>query len=257
MNNLARESEKIALVTGAGSGIGRAVSIALRAAGFTVFLAGRREEQLLETAAAAGGDASQDMVPIRADVADSASVHSLFGEVRNRCGRLDLLFNNAGTNAPAVPVEELTLEQWNTVVAVNLTGSFLCAQQAFKLMKEQSPQGGRIINNGSISAHVPRPHSAPYTATKHAITGLTKSLSLDGRPFNIACGQIDIGNAETEMTARMAKGVLQADGTLASEPRMNVEHVAQAVVYMASLPLEANVQFMTVMATRMPFIGRG
>jgi len=247
---------KIAVVTGAGSGIGRAVSLALQGAGYSVVLAGRRAEELQRTAsmASAGGGS---MLAVPTDVGDPAAVKALFAAAKEAFGRLDLLFNNAGRGTPPIPMEELTVEQWNAVVAVNLTGAFLCAQEAIRMMKAQQPQGGRIINNGSISAHVPRPHSAPYTATKHAITGLTRSISLDGRPFNIACGQIDIGNAATEMTERMSKGVLQADGSLAAEPRMEVRHVADAVLYMANLPLDANVEFMTVMATRMPFIGRG
>jgi NAD(P)-dependent dehydrogenase (short-subunit alcohol dehydrogenase family) len=247
---------KIAVVTGAGSGIGRAVSLALQAAGFSVVLAGRRPAELQRTssmAAAQGGT----MLAVPTDVGDPAAVKALFAATNHTFGRLDLLFNNAGRGTPPVPMEDLTVEQWNAVVAVNLTGAFLCAQEAIRMMKAQQPQGGRIINNGSISAHVPRPHSAPYTATKHAITGLTRSISLDGRAFNIACGQIDIGNAATEMTERMSKGVLQADGSLAVEPRMDVRHVADAVLYMANLPLDANVEFITVMATKMPFIGRG
>ena len=242
-------TSKTAVVTGAGSGIGRAVSLALRSAGFFVVLAGRREEELKKTAALAQGDTA--VVPT--DVTDPESVKSLFSKLE----RLDLLFNNAGMGAPGVPMDELTFEQWTAVVNVNLTGSFLCAQQAMKLMKTQNPRGGRIINNGSISATTPRPNSAPYTATKHAITGLTKSISLDGRAFDIACGQIDIGNAATEMTERMANGILQANGSMMVEPRMDVKHVADAVVYMAMLPLDANVQFMTVMATKMPLAGRG
>ena len=244
---------QVALVTGAGSGIGRAVSLALDAAGYAVVLAGRRAEALTETAALAGGRS----LAVPTDVGQPDSVRALFARVRQTFGRLDLLFNNAGGNAPAIPMEDLTYQQWSAVVAVNLTGPFLCAQEAIRLMKEQQPSGGRIINNGSISAHTPRPHSAPYTATKHAITGLTKSIALDGRKFNIACGQIDIGNAATEMTRRMTTGVPQADGTSMVEPTMNVQHVADAVVYMAGLPLDANVLFMTVMATRMPFAGRG
>jgi NAD(P)-dependent dehydrogenase (short-subunit alcohol dehydrogenase family) len=247
---------RVALVTGAGSGIGRAVSLALQADGYAVVLAGRRAEELERTAAMASPD-SGTMLPASTDVSDPSSVKNLFATVRQAFGRLDVLFNNAGRGAPAIPMEELTFEQWSAVVGVNLTGAFLCAQEAIRLMKEQRPQGGRIINNGSISAHVPRPHSAPYTATKHAITGLTRSISLDGRDFNIACGQIDIGNAATEMTGRMTSGVLQADGSTRPEPRMDVGHVAEAVRYMANLPLESNVQFMTVMATAMPFIGRG
>jgi len=247
---------KIALVTGAGTGIGRAVSLALEAAGYSVVLAGRRREALERTAAMAtlaGGT----MLPAPADVSDPASVKALFGTVKEVFGRLDVLFNNAGRSAPAIPMEELTFAQWSAVVGVNLTGPFLCAQEAIRLMKVQQPQGGRIINNGSISAHVPRPNSAPYTATKHAITGLTRSISLDGRHFNIACGQIDIGNAATEMTERMSGGVPQANGSILVEPRMDVRHVAEAVLYMANLPLDANVEFMTVMATKMPYIGRG
>src|ERR1035441_1616161 len=247
---------KIALVTGAGSGIGRAVSLTLQTAGYSVVLAGRRGEELRRTAAMASPDGGI-MLPAPADVSDPASVKALFATAKAAFGRLDVLFNNAGRNAPAIPLEDLTFEQWNAVVGVNLTGAFLCAQEAIRMMKEQRPQGGRIINNGSISAHVPRPNSAPYTATKHAITGLTRSISLDGRNFNIACGQIDIGNAATEMTERMSNGVPQADGSTMVEPRMDVRHVAEAVLYMANLPLDANVEFMTVMATRMPFIGRG
>jgi NAD(P)-dependent dehydrogenase (short-subunit alcohol dehydrogenase family) len=247
---------RVALVTGAGSGIGRAVSLALNAAGYSVVLAGRRVAELEGTAALAErGDISMLLVP--ADITQPDAVASLFARTKEVFGRLDLLFNNAGTSAPGIPLEQLTYEQWSAVVAVNLTGAFLCAQQAIRLMKSQQPRGGRIINNGSISAHSPRPNSAPYTATKHAITGLTKSISLDGRKYDIACGQIDIGNASTEMTERMTGGVLQADGTKAPEPRMDVKLVADAVLYMANLPLEANVQFMTVMATKMPFVGRG
>jgi NAD(P)-dependent dehydrogenase (short-subunit alcohol dehydrogenase family) len=249
-------ASQFALVTGAGSGIGRAAARALQAAGYAVALAGRRAAELERTASLAQAGGGR-MLPVAADVGDAASVRALFARVRQEFGRLDLLFNNAGTGAPAIPMEDLTLEQWNKVVAVNLTGAFLCAQEAIRIMKEQNPRGGRIINNGSISAHAPRPHSAPYTATKHAITGLTKSISLDGRKYDIACGQIDIGNAATDMTARMAKGVPQADGELAVEPRMDVGHVADAVLYMARLPLDANVQFMTLMATKMPFVGRG
>jgi NAD(P)-dependent dehydrogenase (short-subunit alcohol dehydrogenase family) len=240
---------KIALVTGAGSGIGRAVSLALGSAGFSVVLAGRREAELKKTASLSRAK----MTVACTDVTDPESVKALFSGL----DRLDLLFNNAGMGAPAVPMDELTFEQWTAVVNVNLTGAFLCAQHAMRLMKTQNPRGGRIINNGSISATTPRPNSAPYTATKHAITGLTKSISLDGRPFDIACGQIDIGNAATEMTERMSQGIMQANGTVMVEPRMDVKHVADAVVYMASLPLDANVQFMTVMATKMPLVGRG
>jgi NAD(P)-dependent dehydrogenase (short-subunit alcohol dehydrogenase family) len=245
-------SAKIALVTGAGSGIGRAVSLALNKAGYSVVLAGRRAQELEKTASAGEG-----LLAVPTDVTQPASVKALFGQIEATYGRLDVLFNNAGMGAPAIPMDELTFEQWSTVVNVNLTGSFLCAQQAMRLMKKQAPRGGRIINNGSISATAPRPNSAPYTATKHAITGLTKSISLDGRAFDIACGQIDIGNAATEMTERMTQGVPQANGTMMIEPRMDVQHVADAVVYMASLPLAANVQFMTVMATTMPLVGRG
>jgi NAD(P)-dependent dehydrogenase (short-subunit alcohol dehydrogenase family) len=241
-------TSKIALVTGAGSGIGRAVSLALSAAGFSVVLAGRRKEELEKTAAQ-----GKNMLAVPTDVTNPESVKALF----SRLERLDLLFNNAGMGAPAIPMEELTFEQWTAVVNVNLTGAFLCAQHAMRLMKTQTPRGGRIINNGSISATTPRPNSAPYTATKHAITGLTKSISLDGRAFDIACGQIDIGNAATEMTERMANGILQANGSMMVEPRMDVRHVADAIVYMASLPLDANVQFITVMATKMPLAGRG
>ena len=247
---------KVALVTGAGSGIGRAVSLALDSAGYSVALAGRRAAPLDQTAALAGAGSGK-MLVAPADVADPRSVEALFAQIKEAFGRLDLLFNNAGAVAPGIPMEDLTYEQWNAVVSVNLTGAFLCAQAAVRLMKAQDPRGGRIINNGSISAHAPRPNSAPYTATKHAITGLTKCISLDGRKHNIACGQIDIGNAATQMTKKMTGGVPQADGSLKPEPRMDLRHVAQAVLYMASLPLEANVQFMTVMATNMPFIGRG
>jgi NAD(P)-dependent dehydrogenase (short-subunit alcohol dehydrogenase family) len=247
---------RIAMVTGAGSGIGRAVSVALQGAGYSVVLAGRRVAELERTAgmAAPGGG---EMVAAPTDVGDPEAVRALFAKAIETFGRLDLLFNNAGIGAPGIPMEDLSFEQWSAVVNVNLTGPFLCAQEAIKIMKAQSPRGGRIINNGSISAHAPRPNSAPYTATKHAITGLTKCISLDGRKYDIACGQIDIGNAATEMTARMASGVPQADGTRKAEPVMDVRHVADAVLYMASLPLDANVQFMTVMATQMPFVGRG
>jgi NAD(P)-dependent dehydrogenase (short-subunit alcohol dehydrogenase family) len=245
---------KVAVVTGAGSGIGRATAIALLREGYRVVLAGRRREALEQSAA--GPDGGRARV-IPTDVADPESVRALFEAVRVEYGRLDLLFNNAGTGAPAVPLEELTVEQWRKVVDVNLTGAFLCSREAFRLMKQQVPRGGRIINSGSLSAHVPRPYSAPYTATKHAITGLTRALALDGRAHDIACGQIDIGNAATDMTARMKAGVLQADGHLAAEPTMDVDHVARAVVYMAGLPLDSNVLFMTVMATQMPYVGRG
>ena len=247
---------KIAMVTGAGSGIGRATSLALLAAGYKVVLAGRRADALNETKALAGALA-EHALPVPTDATDPVAVQALFETTRTTFGRLDVLFNNAGTGAPAIPMDELTVEQWKAVVDVNLTAVFLCTQQAFKMMKNQSPRGGRIINNGSISAYAPRPFSAPYTATKHAITGLTKATSLDGRAHDIACGQIDIGNAASEMTQRMTTGVPQANGTMMVEPRMDVKHVADAVVHMASLPLEANVQFMTVMATKMPFVGRG
>ncbi len=247
-------TEKIALVTGAGSGVGRAAAVALMRAGWTVALVGRRADAL--EAAAMEGEAGRSMV-LPADVSQPAAVDAAFAAVEQAHGRLDLLFNNAGMGTPAVPIDELSVEQWMAVVGVNLTGSFLCARSAFALMRRQAPGGGRIINNGSISAYAPRPGSVAYTSTKHAITGLTKSLSLDGRPFNIACSQIDIGNAATEMTERMAAGVPQANGSMMVEPRMDVRHVADMVVHMAGLPLDANVQFVTVMATRMPFIGRG
>jgi len=245
-----------ALVTGAGSGVGRATALAFLAKGYDVALVGRRAGPLEETAGLAGPGGGEALV-IAGDIADAAAVEAIFQKVENNFGRLDVLFNNAGTNVPATPIDELTVEQWETVVAVNLTGSFLCARAAFALMKRQQPQGGRIINNGSISAHSPRPNSVPYTASKHAITGLTRSLSLDGRKHDIACGQIDIGNAATPMTERMKEGVPQADGSMKPEPRMDVDHVAQSVLFMAELPLETNVQFMTVMATKMPLIGRG
>ena len=247
---------KIAIVTGAGSGIGRAVAIALARESYAVVLAGRRREPL-DAAVSAAGPLAGNALAVPTDVADPASVRALFARVQETFGRLDLLFNNAGVGAPAIPLEDLTFEQWKNVVDINLTGAFLCTQEAIRMMKAQQPRGGRIINNGSISAHAPRPNSAPYTSTKHAITGLTKSTSLDGRKHDIACGQIDIGNAHTEMAARMANGVPQANGEIAIEPLMDVVHVANAVVHMASLPLDANVQFMTVMATKMPFVGRG
>jgi len=249
-------SPRVALVTGAGSGIGRACALALHAAGYHVVLAGRRADALQQTIASAPGGAER-LLAVPTDVGDPASVKALFAKTRESFGRLDVLFNNAGMGAPAIPLEDLTVEQWQAVVNVNLTGPFLCTQEAFRLMKSQSPQGGRIINNGSISAYAPRPRSAPYTATKHAISGLTRSSALDGRPYGIACGQIDIGNAATEMTERMTRGVLQANGETKVEPRMDVKHVADALVHMAGLPLEANVLFMTVMATDMPFVGRG
>ena len=247
--------EKIALVTGAGSGIGRAVTLGLLQHGYVVVLAGRRKERLDAVIADAGR--APRAIAVETDVARPESVRALFDVVRRECGRLDVLFNNAGMSAPGVLLEDLTFEQWKSVVDVNLTGAFLCTQQAFALMKTQMPRGGRIINNGSISAYVPRPNSAPYTASKHAITGLTRSTSLDGRKYDIACGQIDIGNAETPMTARVADGTLQANGEMRPEPYLNVAHVVDAVLFMAGLPLEANVQFLTVMATKMPFIGRG
>jgi NAD(P)-dependent dehydrogenase (short-subunit alcohol dehydrogenase family) len=247
---------KVAIVTGAGSGIGKATALTLLKNGYSVALAGRRAEALQQAVTDAGPVGSRALA-VPADVSDPASVRALFTKARERFGRVDVLFNNAGVNAPGIPLEELTVEQWRHVVDVNLTGVFLCTQEAFRVMKAQTPRGGRIINNGSISAHAPRPNSAPYTATKHAITGLTKSTSLDGRKYDIACGQIDIGNAFTELAARMANGVPQANGTIAVEPLMEVQHVADAVLLMASLPLDANVQFMTIMATKMPFVGRG
>jgi NAD(P)-dependent dehydrogenase (short-subunit alcohol dehydrogenase family) len=247
-------NSKVALVTGAGSGIGRAVSLALLKEGYHVVLVGRRLEALEAVAAEAATDRA---LPMAADVSQPESVQALFERVRQTCGRLDLLFNNAGVNAPKGKLEDISFADWQRVVDINLTGSFLCAQGAIRLMKSQTPQGGRIINNGSISAHAPRPDSAPYTATKHAITGLTKSISLDCRAYNIACGQIDIGNALTELSARMPKGVPQANGEIAVEPMMDVSEVAAAVVHMAALPLSTNVQFMTIMATKMPFVGRG
>ena len=248
------EPAKHAVVTGAGTGIGKAVALALLADGYSVALAGRRPEPLEQTARESR---SPDALVVPTDVADPASVRHLFATARDAFGRLDLLFNNAGINVPNVPIDELPIEHWRSVVDINLTGVFLCTRQAVALMKQQDPRGGRIINNGSISAHAPRPNSAPYTATKHAITGLTKSTALDGRQYDIACGQIDIGNAATELAARMATGVPQANGQIAVEPLMDLTHVARAVLYMASLPLDANVQFMTVMATKMPFVGRG
>ena len=247
---------KTAIITGAGSGIGRATALALLREGYAVVLAGRRPEALAETVARAGPDGARALA-VPTDVSDETSVRALFEATRLAFGRLDLVFNNAGVGAPAVPLEDLDLAQWRRVVDVNLTGAFLCTREAFRLMKAQDPRGGRIINNGSISAHAPRPDSAPYTATKHAITGLTKSTALDGRKYDIACGQIDIGNADTDLTARMKAGVKQADGSMVAEPTMDVAHVARAVVYMAGLPLDANVLFLTVMATKMPFVGRG
>ena len=249
-------SDKIAIVTGAGTGIGKAAALALLRDGWSVVFGGRRQD-VLEAAANEGKALGARTLVVPTDVRDPASVKALFARTQETFGRLDLLFNNAGTGSPPALLEALTYEQWQRAVETNLTGPFLCTQEAFRIMKEQRPRGGRIINNGSISAHAPRPNSAPYTATKHALTGLTKSTSLDGRKYDIACGQIDIGNAETEITARMKEGVPQANGSIAAEPTMDVGHVAQAVVYMASLPLDANVQFMTIMATKMPFIGRG
>jgi len=247
---------KVVIVTGGGAGIGRAVTLGLVNDGYSVVIAGRRQEPLNETMSLAG-EAGSRILAVPTDVSKPDAVSALFAATQKAFGHLDVLFNNAGLNAPGVLFEELTFEQWQAVVDVNLTGSFLCAQEAFKMMKAQDPQGGRIINNGSISAHAPRPDSAPYTATKHAITGLTKTLSLDGRKYNIACGQIDIGNAATDMAMRMAKGVKQADGSINVEPLMDVNHIAEAVVHMAGFPPETNVQFMTVMATKMPFVGRG
>jgi NAD(P)-dependent dehydrogenase (short-subunit alcohol dehydrogenase family) len=247
---------KTAIVTGAGTGIGKAVSLALLREGYRVALAGRRKE-LLDRVVTEAGERGGAALAVPTDVSDPAAVRALFAQAKATFGRLDLLFNNAGVGAPGINLEDLSYAQWKTVVDINLTGAFLCLQEAFKLMKDQDPRGGRIINNGSISAHAPRPNSVPYTATKHAITGLTKSAALDGRKYDIACGQIDIGNAATDLAARMAKGVPQANGSIAVEPLMDVQHVASAVCYMASLPLEANVQFMTVMATKMPFVGRG
>jgi NAD(P)-dependent dehydrogenase (short-subunit alcohol dehydrogenase family) len=248
------EKMKVALVTGAGSGIGKACAVALAKEGFAVVLAGRRIEPLNAVASEIG----KNTLAVACDVTDPKSVANLFAQTKEKFGRLDVLFNNAGTGAPGtVNLEDLTFEQWQNVVNTNLTGPFLCTQEAFKIMKAQTPRGGRIINNGSISAHAPRPNSAPYTSTKHAITGLTKSTSLDGRKYDIACGQIDIGNAATDMTSKMSAGVPQANGTMAPEPTMDVQDVARSIVFMASLPLDSNVQFMTVMATKMPLIGRG
>ncbi|HXW81906.1 MAG TPA: SDR family oxidoreductase [Acidimicrobiales bacterium] len=247
---------RVALVTGAGSGIGKATALALGRQGYAVVHAGRRREPLEATASLATGIAPAVTV-VPADVTEPESVESLFSQVEELFGRLDLLFNNAGVGAPPAPLEDLSFAQWSAVIATNLTGAFLCTQQAFRLMKAQNPRGGRIVNNGSLSAYVPRPHSAPYSAAKHGITGLTRATSLDGRRYDIACGQIDIGNAATDMVSRISGGIEQASGEVSPEPTMDVEHVAQAVVYMASLPLDANVQFLTIMATKMPFIGRG
>jgi len=247
---------KVALVTGAGTGVGRATALAFLNDGYAVVLTGRQQEPLDETVSMAGAEA-EDVLVHTCDVGDIAAVEGLFEATKDKFGRLDVLFNNAGAGTPPLTIDEMTPEQWQTVVDVNLTGSFLCARQAFAMMRAQTPQGGRIINNGSISAHVPRPGTAAYTATKHAITGLTRTISLDGRPFDIACGQIDIGNAATPMTERMAVGVPQANGEIATEPRMNADEVGAAVLHMSNLPLSTNVQFMTIMATKMPFIGRG
>jgi NAD(P)-dependent dehydrogenase (short-subunit alcohol dehydrogenase family) len=248
--------KKVAIVTGAGSGVGEASALALLAEGYHVSLAGRRKDQLERVAQGAGASKSRALV-VPTDVVDVGSIRNLFARTKEAFGRLDLLFNNAGIGAPAIPMEDLTLEQWKAVVDTNLTGCFICTQEAIKIMKDQTPRGGRIINNGSISAHAPRPNSVAYTSTKHAITGLTKSTSLDGRKYDIACGQIDIGNALTPLAARMSQGVPQANGTIAPEPLFDVKHVADAVVAMARLPLDTNVQFMTIMATKMPFVGRG
>ena len=246
---------KVAIVTGAGTGIGKAVALALLKEGYSVAFAGRRAEPLDKAVADSGAGAARTLA-VPTDVGDPESVRGLFAKTKEKFGRLDLLFNNAGMGAPGIPMEDLRYEQWQAVLDANLTGAFLCTQEAIRIMKSQDPRGGRIINNGSISAHAPRPNSAPYTATKHAITGLTKSTSLDCRKYDIACGQIDIGNAATEMTERMAAGIIQANGSMAVEPRMEVAHVASTVVHMAGLPLGANVQFVTVMATKMPFVGR-
>jgi NAD(P)-dependent dehydrogenase (short-subunit alcohol dehydrogenase family) len=257
MTNTERQQKGVALVTGGGTGVGKAIARGLCGAGWTVVITGRRQEVLDQAASELCASSGQEITTVAADVGNPASVAALFSEIEVKHGRLDLLVNNAGVSAPAVPMEEVSYEAWSTVVAANLTGAFLCTQQAFRLMKAQNPRGGRIINNGSISATTPRPNSAPYTATKHAISGLTKSTALDGRPFDIACGQIDIGNASTEMTTTIAKGVLQANGDIAAEPTIDAGLVADAVVYMAGLPLTANVLTMTVMATKMPFVGRG
>jgi NAD(P)-dependent dehydrogenase (short-subunit alcohol dehydrogenase family) len=247
--------KKVALITGAGSGIGKATALAFLREGYCVVLAGRRKDRLDQTAAAA--PAASEVLVVPTDVGDPAAVRELFQKTRETFGRLDVLFNNAGLGGPPVPLEDVSFDQWKAVVDVNLTGAFLCTQEAIKLMKAQTPRGGRIINNGSISAHTPRPDSAPYTATKHAITGLTKSTALDCRKYDIACGQIDIGNAATDLTVRMQEGIIQSNGSVVPEPRMDVEHAAQAVLSMAKLPLESNILFMTIMATKMPFVGRG
>jgi NAD(P)-dependent dehydrogenase (short-subunit alcohol dehydrogenase family) len=257
MTDTQGHQQGVALVTGGGTGVGKAMARGLAAAGWTLVITGRRQQVLDAAASELSAQSGRPVMTVTADVGDPASVVNLFAAIEARHGRLDLLVNNAGMSAPAVPMEELSYETWSAVVAANLTGAFLCTQQAFRLMKSQNPRGGRIINNGSISATTPRPHSAPYTATKHAISGLTKSTALDGRPFDIACGQIDIGNASTEMTTTIAKGVLQANGDIAAEPTIDASLVADAVVYMAGLPLSANVLTMTVMATKMPFVGRG
>jgi NAD(P)-dependent dehydrogenase (short-subunit alcohol dehydrogenase family) len=248
--------KKVAIITGASAGIGKASAVALLQAGYHVAFAGRRQAELEAAVASAGADASRGMAVVT-DVSQPDSVKALFDKTVAAFGRIDVIFNNAGIGAPPVNMEDITFEQWQAVVNTNLTGAFLCTQAAIRVMKDQSPRGGRIINNGSISAYAPRPNSAPYTATKHAMTGLTKSTTLDGRKYDIACSQIDIGNAATEMTDRMAAGIVQANGTMAIEPRMDVKHVADAVVHIANLPLDANVQFMTIMATKMPYVGRG
>lgn len=257
MNEARETAARIALVTGGGTGVGKAVATGLSRAGWYVVLSGRRQSVLDDAAAAISAETGGDVLGVAADVGDPASVKALFRVIEDQCGRLDLLVNNAGISNSAVPLEDISYAEWSAVVAANLTGAFLCTQEAFRLMKKQTPHGGRIVNNGSISATTPRPFSAPYTATKHAITGLTKSTALDGRPFDIACGQIDIGNAASDMTAKMEKGVPQANGETAIEPTIDPAHVADAVVYMASLPLDANVLSLTVMATKMPFVGRG
>ena len=249
-------NSKVAIITGAGSGIGKAVALAFLNDGYRVALAGRRQDALEGTIKDAGKNGA-NAIAVSTDVSDPGAVKNLFSRACDKFGRVDVVFNNAGVNAPGVPLEELTVEQWKSVVDINLSGMFYCIQEAFRVMKDQNPRGGRIINNGSISAHAPRPNSSPYTATKHAVTGLTKCASLDGRKYDIACGQIDIGNAMTELAARMAKGVPQADGSIKPEAMMNVSEVASAALYMASLPLDTNVQFMTIMATKMPFVGRG